>query len=217
MSLSALLFPTKCILCGRLLERGEKDLCCDCRVDAPVCPISRTKLPFIHGWVALWHYEDYARDSILRYKFQNRRGYAKVYGRLLADKLQQEYPDGFDEITWVPISLLRKCKRGFDQVELLAEAVGRQLRQKPKRFLKKIRHNRPQSGITGHAHRKANVLGVYKAIHTEQLIGKRVLLLDDIITTGATAGECARVLLTAGAKEVIVGAVAAARSDAKTK
>ena len=216
MSLSALLFPTKCILCGRLLERNEKDLCSDCRVNAPVCPVSRTKLPFIHGWVALWHYEDHARASILRYKFQNRRGYAKIYGKLLADKLQQEYPEGFDLITWVPISTLRKLNRGFDQVELLANAVGAQLQQKPLRILKKIRHNRPQSGITGQAHRKANVLGAYKVIH-EQLAGKRVLLLDDIITTGATAGECARMLLTAGAKEVIVGAVAAARHDVKTK
>ena len=216
MSLSALLFPTKCILCGRLLERNEKDLCSDCRVNAPVCPVSRTKLPFIHGWVALWHYEDHARASILRYKFQNRRGYAKIYGKLLADKLQQEYPEGFDLITWVPISTLRKLNRGFDQVELLANAVGAHLQQKPLRILKKIRHNRPQSGITGHAHRKANVLGAYKVIH-EQLAGKRVLLLDDIITTGATAGECARMLLTAGAKEVIVGAVAAARHDVKTK
>ena len=216
MSLSALLFPTKCILCGRLLERNEKDLCSDCRVNAPVCPVSRTKLPFIHGWVALWHYEDHARASILRYKFQNRRGYAKIYGKLLADKLQQEYPEGFDLITWVPISTLRKLNRGFDQVELLANAVGAHLQQKPLRILKKIRHNRPQSGITGQAHRKANVLGAYKVIH-EQLAGKRVLLLDDIITTGATAGECARMLLTAGAKEVIVGAVAAARHDVKTK
>ena len=216
MSLSALLFPTKCILCGRLLERNEKDLCSDCRGNAPVCPVSRTKLPFIHGWVALWHYEDHARASILRYKFQNRRGYAKIYGKLLADKLQQEYPEGFDLITWVPISTLRKLNRGFDQVELLANAVGAHLQQKPLRILKKIRHNRPQSGITGQAHRKANVLGAYKVIH-EQLAGKRVLLLDDIITTGATAGECARMLLTAGAKEVIVGAVAAARHDVKTK
>lgn len=217
MSLSTLLFPPKCVLCGALLERGEADLCSDCRIDAPECPVSRTKLPFIQSWVALWHYEDYARDSVLRFKFQNQRGYARIYGRLLADKLRQEYPEGFDVLTWVPISALRKMKRGFDQVELLANAVGKELRLKPVRLLKKIRHNRPQSGITGQAHRRANVLGVYKAIHLEQLTGKRVLLLDDIITTGATAGECARMLLTAGAKEVTVGAVAAARHDTKTK
>ena len=82
----------------------------------------------------------------------------------------------------------------------------------PVQTLKKIRNNRPQSGITGQAQRRANVLGVYKVLCPQELSGKRVLLLDDIITTGATAGECARVLLTAGAKEVHCGFIAAVRS-----
>lgn len=217
MSILRLLFPTKCVLCDKILEPGETDLCENCRIDAPQCPMSRTKLPFIHSWAALWFYEDHARKSVLRYKFQNRRGYAHIYGRLLAQKIRQEYPDGFDMLTWVPISPLRRLRRGFDQVELLAKAVGNALGMKPVRLLKKIRHNRPQSGITGQAHRRANVLGAYKTIHTQQLSGARVLLLDDIITTGATAGECARMLLTAGAKEVTAVAVAAARHDVKTK
>ena len=76
--------------------------------------------------------------------------------------------------------------------------------------LKKVRHNRSQSGITGQAKRRANVLGAYKAVCPQEISGKRILLLDDVITTGATAGECARVLLTAGAKEVHCGCIAAA-------
>ena len=76
--------------------------------------------------------------------------------------------------------------------------------------LRKIRNNRPQSGIDGQAKRRANVLGVYRVICPQEVQGKRILLLDDIITTGATAGECARVLLTAGAKEVHCGFIAAA-------
>ena len=80
----------------------------------------------------------------------------------------------------------------------------------PVRTLQKVRHNRPQSGISGQAKRRANVLGAYRITDPQQLRGKRVLLLDDVITTGATAGECARVLLTAGAKEVHCGCIAAA-------
>ena len=125
-------------------------------------------------------------------------------------KLLREYPDGFDVLTWVPISRLRKFRRGYDQVELLAKAVGRELDMEPVRCLKKIRNNRPQSTVTGQAQRRANVLNAYRAIKPEQFQGKRVLLLDDIITTGATAGECARILLTAGAKEVHCAAVASA-------
>ena len=154
---------------------------------------------------------------MLRYKFRGARSYAKGYGRLLAMKLQQARPEGFDLLTWVPVSPLRKLTRGYDQVELLANAVGRELGLEPVRLLRKIRHNRPQSGIAGDARRRANVLGVYRAENPELLKGKSVLLLDDIITTGATAGECARVLLTAGGKEVHCGAMAFARHRANHK
>ena len=81
----------------------------------------------------------------------------------------------------------------------------------PVPLLKKVRHNRPQSGISGQAERRANVLGAYRELNREAISGKRILLLDDILTTGATMGEAARVLLTAGAKEIHGAAVAAVR------
>ena len=216
MSILDLLFPPKCILCRRVLERNELDLCRNCRIDSPECPVSSKKLPFLDSWVAVWYYEDPVRSSLLRYKFQDSRSYAAGYGRLLSMKLLQEHPDGFDLITWVPISRLRKLKRGFDQVEELAYHVGKELGIPPTPLLKKVRHNQPQSGITGEAQRRANVLGAYQAIDPKLIEGKRILLLDDIVTTGATAGEAARILLTAGAKEVHLGAVAAGRHDAKS-
>ena len=215
MILTHLLFPEKCIFCGRILTGGEIDLCRSCRVEAPECPVRKQKRSFLDSWVAIWYYERYIRSSILRYKFHRARHYAKGYGRLLAMKVAEGYPEGFDVLTWVPVSPLRKLSRGYDQVELLARAVGRELGMKPRRCLMKIRHNRPQSRISGGAERRANVLGVYRTVRGVDLRDKRVLLLDDIITTGATAGECARVLLTAGAREVHLGAIAAARSQQK--
>ena len=215
MILTHLLFPEKCILCGRILTGGEIDLCRSCRVEAPECPVRKQKRSFLDSWVAIWYYEGYIRSSILRYKFRRARHYARGYGRLLAMKVAEGYPEGFDVLTWVPVSPLRKLSRGYDQVELLARAVGRELGMKPRRCLRKIRHNRPQSRISGGAERRANVLGVYRTVRGVDLRDKRVLLLDDIITTGATAGECARVLLTAGAREVHLGAIAAARSQQK--
>ena len=125
-------------------------------------------------------------------------------------KLQNEYPEGFDYLTWVPVSDRRKRQRGYDQSELLAQSVGRELGMAPVRLLKKIRDNPPQSG-TEAENRKANVLGVYRYSGTESIRGKRILLLDDVFTTGATAEECARVLLTAGAQRVSCGTIAAAR------
>ena len=209
--LMSLLFPPKCVLCGALLEKEELDLCRDCRVDAPEYPSRKEKLQFLDSFAAVWYYEGNVRKSLLRYKFYNARSFASPYGRLLAMKLLEAYPEGFDVLTWVPVSRLRKFRRGYDQVELLARAVGKELGMAPVPLLKKVRHNRPQSGIHGVEKRRANVLGAYRELDREAIAGKRILLLDDILTTGATAGECARVLLTAGAKEVHCAAVAAAR------
>lgn len=210
-----LLFPPKCVLCRRILEKDETDLCHACRADSPECASFREKRSFLDGWTAVWYYEGTARDSILRYKFHGARSYAGCYGRMLAMKLTREYPDGFDLLTWIPISRLRRLRRGYDQVELLAKALGQELGMTPVALLKKVRNNPPQSGIAGEAQRRANVLGAYRVAGDPALSGKRILLLDDVITTGATAGEAARVLLTAGAGEVYCGAVAAARHHGK--
>ena len=165
---------------------------------------------FLDSWTAIWYYEEPVRSSIHRYKFANARSYADCYGRILAMKLQQQHPEGFDLLTWVPISARRKFSRGYDQSQLLAKAVAEELESPYLPLLKKIKNNPPQSGFSGEAKRRANVLGVYQVRNAELVKGKRILLLDDVITTGATAGECARVLLTAGAKEVHCGAVAVA-------
>lgn len=209
--IAELVYPPKCILCRSVLEKKELDLCGDCRVNAPECPVKRTRFPFVESWLAVWHYEGHVRSSLLRYKFYHKRHYASGYGRLLAMKIAREREDDFDLITWVPISRRRKLRRGYDQVELLAQAVCDELGMEPTCTLRKIRHNPPQSGIVGHAHRRANVLGVYSVVKSENIKDKRILLLDDIITTGATVSECARVLLTAGAKEVHCAAVAAVK------
>ena len=206
-----LLFPPKCILCGKVLEKEELDLCKQCRCDNPVYTHRKSKPQFLDSFTAVWYYEGNVRRSLLRYKFYNCRSFAHGYGRILAMKLLRENPEGFDCITWVPVSFLRKLTRGYDQVELLANAVGRELGMEPVPLIRKVRHNRPQSGISGEAERRANVLGAYRVKDPAAVKGKRILLMDDVITTGATAGECARVLLTAGAKCVSCAAVARRR------
>ena len=205
------LFPPKCVLCRKVLETQETDLCRRCRADSPDYSHRKRNLQFLDSFTAVWYYENNIRRSLLRDKFYGARGYAAAYGRLLAMRLRREYPEGFDVLTWIPISRLRKFRRGYDQVELLTRAVGRELEMEPISALKKVRNNRQQSKIQDAAQRRANVLGVYRATNPEAIKGKRVLLLDDIFTTGATASEAARVLLTAGAKEVHCAAVAASR------
>jgi ComF family protein len=213
--LSQWLYPPKCVLCGRILEKNETDLCHLCRIHAPECPVLSSKYPYLNSWVALWYYEDTVRRSLLRYKFYGKRGYSSAYARLLGMKLMKEEKLDFDLLTYIPISQKRRRKRGFDQVQLLAEKLGQEIGMTPQPLLQKIRDNPAQSGIVGQAERRANVLGVYRVTDPTLVAEKRILLLDDIITTGATASECARVLLTAGAKEVHFAVIAAARQHKK--
>lgn len=205
------LFPPKCVLCGELLKYEQTDLCRSCRLNAPEFSENKRSLQFLDSFVAVWYYEGNVRKSLLRYKFYGARSYADAYGRLLAMKISNAHPGGFDILTWIPVSPARKLRRGYDQVELLAKTVGRELGVQPVPLLKKVRHNPAQSGLKDASQRRANVLGVYRLRGQRDLEGKCVLLLDDIVTTGATAGEAAKVLRTAGVKQVHCAAIAAAR------
>lgn len=210
-----LLFPPKCTLCHKVLCKDETDLCHSCRKNAPEFKKAKRKFQFIAHWTALWYYKDDVRRSIHRFKFGNRRSYGPVYGRLLASHLQTADPGSYDLLTWVPVSGLRKLKRGYDQSALLAKALGHELGIPVVRTLKKIRHTPPQSSIHGMAKRRANVMGAYQPVDSSQIRGKRIILVDDVITTGATASECALTMKIAGAKEILFAAVAATEYDKK--
>lgn len=212
-----LLFPRKCMLCGTLLEKDEMDLCRCCRTNTPQYPFGtsnpppkgKNRLHFLDSFTAIWYYENDVRSCIHRYKFRRALHLAPKFGRLLAMKLLKDGPEEFDILTWVPVSRIRRLKRGYDQSELLAREVGRELDKRPRRLLCKVRNTPPQSGILKDSERKANVLGAYRLVHDADIRGKRILILDDVFTTGATTEECARILLSAGAKEVHCAAIAA--------
>lgn len=195
-------FPAKCILCQKVLRAEETDICNHCRAHTEEFPMPRRKISFVARWASMWYYNDNVRYSILRYKFYRMSAYGQIYGRLLAMHHSTKPLCDYDILTWVPISSKRKSRRGFDQVELIAVSMGKELGTPAKPTLKKIRHTKKQSSMQSSAHRKANVLGAYTVLDPKTVAGKRILLIDDVITTGSTISECARVLLTAGAKEV---------------
>ena len=208
-----LLFPPKCVLCKKLLSREETDICHICRQNTPKIEKPKFRLSFVAGWTALWYYKDDVRSSLLRLKFGKKRSYARSYGRALALHLQQKGFDSYDVLTYIPVAPLRKYLRSYDQVELIARAVAKELDVALVHTLRKIRNTPPQSGFKDVSQRRANVLGAYRVKNPDLVRGKQILLLDDVITTGATASECARVLLTAGAKEVYCAAMAAVNQD----
>lgn len=220
-----ILFPRKCILCGKFLSEGTVDLCPECRQNAPSFPSLAEKesrkqkltLHFLDSYTAVWYYEETVRHSILRYKFHKRIHLLPAFARELTHRIQSDFGTDFDVITWVPIHPIRRFFRTYDQSELLCKAVAEHLGVPALRTLRKVRYNRPQSSMA-RAGRRANVMGVYRAFEPENYEGKRILLIDDIVTSGSTADECAMTLLAAGAGSVRLAALAAAQKKKnKTK
>ena len=208
-----LLFPPKCVFCGKVLDTGETGLCRRCQRELPWLTGSEAELTgeFFSLCAAPLRYQDKVRDSIRRYKFMGRRGYYKVYGRLVAQCVHDHLAGRYDLITWVPLSPKRKKDRGYDQSFLLASAAALELGEVAVETLRKERNTDPQSGITEDAQRRANVLGAYTPVDKALVEGKRVLVIDDVVTTGSTLSECARVLRTMGAADVVCAALARAR------
>lgn len=214
-----LLYPPKCVLCGVILDEEQTDLCPRCRRKAPECTFRRKKsgkrsnvnIRFLDSITAVWYYEGNVRNAIRRFKFHRRAHLSEGLGRMLAMRLAEAFPEGVDCITWVPVSTLRRMQRGYDQAELLARAVGRELRLPVRRLLRKTRHTVPQSGLSTAAERRANVRGAFSPQPGASAEGLRVLLTDDVLTTGATASECARVLRDMGVKSVDAAMLAISR------
>lgn len=208
-----LLFPPKCVFCGKVLDSGESGFCRRCQRELPWLTDGEAELTgeFFSLCAAPLRYQDKVRDSIHRYKFKGRRGYHKVYGKLVAQCVHDHLDGRYDLITWVPLSDRRKRERGYDQAFLLASAAALELGDVAVETLRKERNTDPQSGITEDAQRRANVLGAYTPMDPELVAGKRILLIDDVITTGSTLSECARTLRTMGAEDVVCAALARAR------
>lgn len=196
-----LLFPPKCPFCGALL--GEEDLPCPaCRRDLPWLrgPASERMVELTAGCVSALRYQDKVRQAIHGYKFGGLSARSQLFGSLIAQALRGRDVTG-DLVTWPSLSPKRLRKRGYDQAQLLALRVGEELGLPVVRTLRKA--DRPaQSGISEEARRRANLLGAYTALSPENFKGKTVLLIDDVVTSGATLSECAKVLQLAGARRV---------------
>ena len=207
-----LLFPPRCIFCGSFLKRGERDVCSACSSSDLFLKDSETETEgdCFSECRSVLRFEGTARRAVLRYKFKGVSGSAEYFGRILAGCIRKYYAGRYDYITWVPLSEERLRSRGYDQAFLLAAATAAELDDAAVETLRMPSEVRAQDTIEDRAGRKANVLGAYTAPDHELLSGRRILLIDDIVTTGATLSECARTLLLAGAEDVICATLAKA-------
>lgn len=205
-----LLFPPACAFCGK---HGVHGVCAECEKELPYCETPLHERTGIGKCIAPLRYDGAVRESLLRFKFHGGRGNAEGYGVLLAQAAAELCGGEFDVVTYVPVSDRRRRERGYDQAFLLAKELCRVWAVKPVTLLRKTRDNPAQSSLSLAEERKANVLGVYEAVNAEAIRDARILLVDDILTTGATLRECVRVLKAAGAQSVLCATLAA--SDEK--
>jgi len=204
-----LLFPPKCVFCGKILDDPDEKWCDKCTESLPYidnCGIQNGE--YFDFCVSPLYYTGVVRRSVLNYKFRDASQYAGVYGIFLADCIKRCPDIAYDIITWVPLSARRERKRGYDQARILAEATASELDNTIIETLKKQRDVQAQSELGDKAERSINIGGAYEAVDYEVFTGKRILLIDDVITTGSTLDECAKVLLAAGAAGIICATLA---------
>lgn len=179
-----------CLCCGVALT-DEADYCNRCEKNDYKFRICRA--PLI--------YEGAAKDAIYKLKFGGRKYIAVTLGALMADEYLKQAMDG-EIATFVPMTAGEEKKRGYNQSELLAREVAGRLGLPLLPALIKIKDTSAQKRLTGNE-RADNIKGAFKCIFSE-IKGRKVLLIDDVFTTGATADECADALLKAGARSVSV-------------
>jgi ComF family protein len=204
MSILGLIFPERCAFCGRTLKASG------------VCNVCKTELPWWGGCeeigdglkiTAPLKYEGKARFALLNFKFHGRKNHARTFADLMEVCIQNHYgANSFDAITFVPLHWLRKLKRGYNQTELLAGVLSRKLGVQVLKTLAKPKRAKANSRLNS-AQRAESVTGAFRIKCSSAVSGKRILLIDDVCTTGATLRETARILIQVGASDVVCAAV----------
>lgn len=228
-----LVFPLRCLGCDDVLDDEKGYLFCDeclktceffrfksrCRIcsapaeDGNLCAYCRThERNFIKN-ISCARYSGAIKEAVKRFKFDKRGDLYRGLGEILADEISDSKLSAIDIITAVPLHKNRLKERGFNQSELLAKYVSKELAvaYAPKALIK-VKDVPPQSSLKTPAERKKNVSGAFAVNDAEIIKGKNILLIDDVFTTGATLSEISRVLIKNGAKTVYTATVAMAKS-----
>lgn len=170
-----------------------------------VCAACRSGLQGFDYAASFGMYEGALRDLIHLYKYSGMRPLAKPLAGYLQRAIPVDVP--FDAVVAVPLYWRKQWSRGFNQSELLARLVSDHRRIPLLHALRRKRATATQAGLAS-AGRRRNVTGAFELRKRPQVAGKRILLIDDVMTTGATASACAAVLKRGGATSVSLFTVA---------
>lgn len=217
-----LFYPARCCVCGRLTD-VKQPLCVCCQktvpfIQPPVCDrcgrqedrcVCRRRQRAFARCVSPFYHEGLVRDAVTRLK---NKGYTDDVEGLAGEMMEvvrREYGGiAFSCVTAVPLYKKDYRRRGFNDADLLGRALAARLDVPYKPLLQKIWYTRPQKELKA-LERSGNLLGVFDVTEPDAVAGQTVLLVDDVITTGATLDECAKMLKIYGAQEVYAVTVAA--------
>jgi competence protein ComFC len=218
------LFPPRCICCDTLLPfKNPMELCSDCRENLPVMHKFEHRTPDgtnIGKVYCVFGYEKGIRKAIHNLKFSDRPGNAATLVDLSYSYLERFFADNsvpfmplpvYDIILCVPMHPGRKRKRGYNQSELLAERLARRMNIPALKKVMVKAVNTPAQSALGKAGRFRNLIGAFKVKAPDLVKGKRILLVDDVMTTGNTLEQCGKVLKDEGAIQVDAFVVAMRR------
>ena len=217
--LSCFFFPERCIFCNKTIEPLQLS-CSECRtaiskVKPPLCPFCgshkedckcQKKRHAYDRVIAPFYYEGAVREGVLRLKKWDDPQAVSFFALQMAAAVRRELPDlPFDAVCFTPMIQKDLRKREYNQSELVAKKMAQVLQLPFCDALEKTYETKPQKGLD-RAARSGNVLGVFDV--KEPFSAHSVLLVDDVVTTGATAHECAKMLKLYGAETVTVSTIA---------
>ena len=219
------LYPRLCPACGQLSDRPGRHLCWSCfsrialhtdslctvcgapvegqPAHAFVCGVCKSARPAFDKTRAAGHFQGVLRDQIHQFKYARALWLKQDLTDLLHGCLIAHFaPESVDVVVPVPLHPVRFRERSYNQAALLSQTLARRIdRRCDERSLVRVRKTETQTLLDA-AHRRMNILGAFEVARPEWVTGRCVLLIDDVMTTGATLNECARVLKKAGAQAV---------------
>ena len=207
------IYPPKCIACDALLGADREDrgyICLDCNsrivwLESDFFSANLKKQEFDSSG-SLAAYDGAWQEVVHKFKYNNRTDLAGQLGEMLSRRIDYEY----DLITAVPLHPKRLRERGYNQSALLAKVVAKKTGFKFNLgIFKRVKHSAPQVGLAKEE-RMENIRGAFEPCGSWKAKDADILLIDDVITTGATVNECAKVLKKAGAGRVDVMTIARA-------
>lgn len=206
---SNFLFPEKCAICGKKERNIICIKCLDYLEKYENIQMHEKISNNIDLLIYLFKYEKIIRKEILAFKFFDKPKIGKAFAKIIVKNEKVCGKIEFcDIIIPVPMSKIKKAQRGYNQTEILANEISKNFElEYSNNILIKIKNNKRQSSLSK-LERLKNVEGVFKIQNEIELKNKKIILIDDIFTTGATLNECAKMLKMAGARQVIALVIA---------